>query len=119
MANRQGAAWTLEARPWAEARAVRNVERQLTRWGLPMPAGLEAVVRLLVSTTAADGGRHISLHLAEENRRILALALSHRADPPPLSEGVLTRLQGLGALSCGTESTVEGRQVWAVVPATV
>ncbi|MFE9812244.1 hypothetical protein ACFYRN_38410 [Streptomyces sp. NPDC005227] len=116
MKNRQGAAWSLEAQPWAPGKAVAEVTERLGKWGLKRPDGLEALVRHLVSTVVADGGRHVSLHLAKQNDQALLLAFSHHARPDqPQDDDVLERLRELGAASCGTEMTVDGRQVWAVV----
>lgn len=116
MKNRQGAAWSLEAQPWAPGKAFAEVAERLAKWSLPAPACLEQLVRQLVTTVVADGGRHVSLHLAEQSNQILLLALSHQAlASRPLNEDVLTALRELGAASCGTEMTAEGRQVWAVL----
>ncbi|MFJ4473207.1 hypothetical protein ACIP2X_37735 [Streptomyces sp. NPDC089424] len=115
MANRQGATWSLEAQPWAAKKAVTHVAERFTKWGLRQPATLQDVVRLLVATVVEDGGRHISLHLAEQDRQALILALSHQPTAVGASDAVLTQLQELGAVSCGTEVTAEGRQVWALL----
>ncbi|MFI1015292.1 hypothetical protein [Streptomyces sp. NPDC020965] len=115
MANRQGAAWILDVQPWAKAKGAHHVAEQLLRWGCHRPEGLDDLVRFLMATVMNDGGRRVSLHLAEESQRALVLALSHQPRPPAMDATVLPRLQVLGALSCGTEATVEGRQVWAVV----
>ncbi|WP_328674176.1 hypothetical protein [Streptomyces sp. NBC_00328] len=116
MKNRQGASWSLEAQPWAPGKAFTEVTGRLGKWGLKAPDALEALVRHLVTTVVADGGRHISLHLAEQNNQALVLAFSHQPHPSqPWDDDVLTRLRELGAASCGTEMTGEGRQVWAVL----
>ncbi|MDG4859046.1 hypothetical protein P8605_12925 [Streptomyces sp. T-3] len=115
MANRKGATWPLEAQAWAGKKAVTKVTDQLTAWGLPSPASLDEVVRLLITSVVQDGGRRVSLHLAEENRQALILVLSHQPEPPDLADTVLPRLHALGAVSCGTEVTAEGRQVWALL----
>lgn len=118
MRNRQGAAWSLEAQPWAPGKAFAEVMGRLDKWSLQAPDCLEPLVRQLVTTVVADGGRHISLHLAEQSNQIILLALSHQtgsASSRPLNEDVLTTLRELGAASCGTEMTAEGRQVWAVL----
>ncbi|MER7645403.1 hypothetical protein [Streptomyces sp. NPDC126522] len=115
MANRRGATWSLEAQPWAGPKAAANVAKRLAKWGLPRPAELDDVVLFLVSTVVADGGRHISVHLAEQDHQALVLALSHQAEPGGLQDAVLARLHELGSVSCGTEITPEGRQNWAVL----
>ncbi|MFE1444583.1 hypothetical protein [Streptomyces sp. NPDC058739] len=115
MKNRQGAAWSLEAQPWAGSQAVRHVSGRLLAWGSTPPGSLEQVVRRLVAAVVADGGRHISLHLAEQDHKALILALSHQPQPAEPDESVLAGLSGLGVASCGTEVTPDGRQVWAVL----
>lgn len=118
MADRKGAAWTLEAQPWAAMRAVTEVTAKLTHWGLRGPGGLDAVVRFLITTVVSDGGRRVSLHLGEQDHQALILAFSHQPQPADLGDTVLPRLHELGAVSCGTEVTAEGRQVWAVLDLT-
>jgi hypothetical protein len=76
-------------------------------------------VLLLVSSVVEDGGRHISVHLTEQDDQALILALSHQAQPGDLQDLVLPRLHELGAVSCGTEITPDGRQVWAVLDCAV
>lgn len=115
MANRKGATWSLEAQPWAGKKAAGQVTERLTRWGHRHPARLDDVVHHLVATVVEDGGRHVSLHLAEQDHQALILALSHQPQPSELDGNVLPRLHELGAVSCGTEVTAEGRQVWALL----
>ncbi|MER8061147.1 MULTISPECIES: hypothetical protein [unclassified Streptomyces] len=116
MRNRRGAAWTLEAAPWAPRKAYEHVEAQLTGWGLAAPRRLEEVVRLLAGTVVADGGRRISVHVSEQNGLALVLCLSHRPAAADEATDVLDALRELGTDSCGTEMTDEGRQVWALLP---
>lgn len=115
MRNRPGANWSLEAQPWAPGKAVTEVTGRLTKWGLKAPTALDGLVRYLVATVVEDGGRHVSLHLAEQDHQALILALSHQPEPADLGDTVLPRLHELGAVSCGTEVTPEGRQVWALL----
>ncbi|MEV5784585.1 hypothetical protein AB0L42_26785 [Streptomyces sp. NPDC052287] len=115
MRNRQGAAWSLEAQPWAPGKAFTAVAGRLRKWGLAAPDSLEGLVRHLVATVVADGGRHVSIHLAEQDGQVLLLAFSHQPQPPALEDDILSRLCELGAVSCGTETAIEGRQVWALL----
>lgn len=115
MKNRPGAAWTLEAQPWAGAKAYKEISAKLTQWKIRPPQGLEALVRHMLATVVADGGRHVSVHLAEQSRQLLILALSHQATAGAIGEDVGPRMLELGAVSCSTEMTAEGRQVWAIL----
>ncbi|MER6916435.1 hypothetical protein ABT354_32645, partial [Streptomyces sp. NPDC000594] len=118
MANRPGAAWTLESQPWSAPKAIRLVREHLAQRGRRTPDSTDEVVQLLVRAAVADGGRTISLHLAEQNRTLLVLALSHQPDPPALDDSLLPALHRLGVLSCGTETGTDGRRLFAVLPLT-
>ncbi|MER5950206.1 hypothetical protein ABT127_29555 [Streptomyces sp. NPDC001904] len=115
MKNRQGASWTLETGAWIPKKAAGHVTDRLATWGLRAPDTLGDVVQMLVSTVQGDGGRRISVHLSEQDGRALILALSHQAPTTPLADEALVSLRGLGAASCGTETTAEGRQIWALL----
>ncbi len=115
MKNRRGSSWTLDAEPWVPAKAARHVAERLTAWGCKAPALLEDVVSFLVTSIITDGSRRISVHVSEQNHHVLILALSHQAPDVALAEDVLPTLRDLGAVSCGTENSSEGRQVWALL----
>ncbi|MEW2301943.1 hypothetical protein AB0958_18550 [Streptomyces sp. NPDC006655] len=114
MRNRRGASWTLEAAPWAAGKAAGHVADQLADWSFAAPDSLADVVRLLVATAVSDGGRRISVHLSEQDGMALILCLGHQ-HAESSGDDVLDRLHNLGADSCGTEMTPEGRQVWALL----
>lgn len=114
MKNRRGASWTLETGPWIPKKAARHVAGRLTDWGLRAPDMLEEVVTTLTTAVIADGGRRISIHLSEQDGRVIVLALSHQ-DSHASAGDVLPALRDLGTASCGTETTSEGRQVWALL----
>ncbi|KQX26958.1 hypothetical protein ASD97_38065 [Streptomyces sp. Root63] len=63
----------------------------------------------------ADGGRRVSLHLADQNRQALIVALSHRPGLAVAGTAVLAELTSLGAVSCGTDTAEDGRRMWAVL----
>ncbi|MFE1949990.1 hypothetical protein ACFW9D_05910 [Streptomyces sp. NPDC059524] len=115
MRNRRGASWTLETGAWIPKKAAGHITGRLTDWGLTAPGALHDIVTLLVSTVIADGGRRVSVHLSEQDGRIVVLALSHQPPDGDLPGDMLATLRGLGASSCGTETTGEGRQVWALL----
>ncbi|WP_237542879.1 MULTISPECIES: hypothetical protein [unclassified Streptomyces] len=104
----------MEAQPWSAGRASAEVSGRLKDWGCARPESLDGLVRHLVGVAVADGGRRISVHLAEENGRALIMALSHQSSDD-LDDAVLPQLLDLGAENCGTEMTDDGRQVWALL----
>ncbi|MET8137274.1 hypothetical protein ABZV24_36095 [Streptomyces sp. NPDC005251] len=81
MKNRQGASWFLEAQPWSPGNAFAEVTGRLGQRGLKAPDRLEALVRQLVAAVVADGGRHVSLHLAEQDNQARVLAFQSPARP--------------------------------------
>lgn len=125
MANRRGANWTLEAQPWSVGRARTQVLDRLRDWGCTGPGpgpgctGPERLVgeavTLLVETALSDGGRRLSVHLADQDGQALVVVLSHRADLALSGTDVLPRLAALGATSCGTDMAEDGRRLWAVL----
>ncbi|MFJ2110572.1 hypothetical protein ACIOEX_01365 [Streptomyces sp. NPDC087850] len=115
VANRRAANWTLESAPWSVATARRRVLAQLHEWrhtGINQAAG--GITTALMQTAVADGGRRVSVHLADQNGLLLILVLSHQADVTD-NEDVLPRVAELGATSCGTDVAEDGRRLWAVL----
>ncbi|QTA36717.1 hypothetical protein [Streptomyces sp. CA-256286] len=51
------------------------------------------MVELLFRSAASDGGRRLSLHLADDEKRnqVMLLALSHRQDMPPGDDNQVLR----------------------------
>ncbi len=114
--NRRTAAWSLEAAPWSAGKASAHVLDRLHEWGYrEVDAAAAALTKLLVRIAVADGGRRVSVHLADQNRQALIVALSHQPGLAVAETGVLPELTSLGAVSCGTDTADDGRRVWAVL----
>lgn len=120
IANRRAANWTLENAPWSPAKAGRHVTEKLAEWGYQLDSGREAsitaVTVLLARAALTDGGRRISLHLADQDRQALILLLSHQPGHAPVGEDLLRSVTALGVVSCGTDTDQEdgGRRRWAL-----
>ncbi|MGW1871254.1 hypothetical protein ACWCPS_37670 [Streptomyces mauvecolor] len=120
IANRRAANWTLENAPWAPAKAARHVIGKLAGWGYHLDtdreAGITAVTVLLTRAALTDGGRRISLHLADQDHQALILVLSHQAGHAPEDERLLREVTALGVASCGTDTDQAdgGRRRWAL-----
>ncbi|MFJ9976299.1 hypothetical protein [Streptomyces cyaneofuscatus] len=65
-------------------------------------------------TAVADGGRSVSVHLADQGQQALIVALSHQPAHAVATTGLLPELARLGAVSCGTDTTEGGRRVRAM-----
>ncbi|MER7952651.1 hypothetical protein ABTY59_35205 [Streptomyces sp. NPDC096079] len=114
--DRRAANWALRAYPWTAAQAVRKLTETVRGWGYVHPddQALERAVRLLVDTAASDEGRRISVHLADQDGMLLIVVLSHTA--AVADDKVLADLAAVpGTASCGTDTSDEGRRVWAVL----
>ncbi|MEU0162310.1 hypothetical protein ABZ154_26675 [Streptomyces sp. NPDC006261] len=115
--------WAFTPSPAAAARAGREVAQALHRWGYrPKDDRPQKVVELLFRSAAEDGGRRVSLHLADDEKRnqVLILALSHRQDMPPGDDDQVLRdtehmrtVAALGPRDVGVETTPDGRRWWA------
>ncbi|MFI6690035.1 hypothetical protein [Streptomyces sp. NPDC050485] len=120
IANRRAANWTLENAPWTPAKAGRHVTAKLAEWGYRLDHDREAdiaeVTVLLAHAALTDGGRRISLHLADQDHQALILLLSHQVGDAPEGEDLLREVTALGVVSCGTDTDLEdgGRRRWAL-----
>ncbi|MFJ6501207.1 hypothetical protein [Streptomyces virginiae] len=117
--NRQTAALTFRADEWAPAKAAAQALVVVRGWSC---AGvdeqdMEAAVRLLVTAAVRDGGRRVSVHLADQAEKILVVALSHQPGAAP--EGaVFAALTALATVdSCGDDLADDGRRLWALLDA--
>ncbi|MCB5177928.1 hypothetical protein [Streptomyces antimicrobicus] len=116
--NRRSANWTLTADKWAARKAARHVTGTTRSWGYTYPQDetLVVAVQRLIAAVLADGGKRLSLHLADQDDRLLILALSHRPDPAPTVDEALAELAAIaGAVSCGTDAVADGRRVWVLL----
>ncbi|MGW2858835.1 hypothetical protein [Streptomyces sp. NPDC001205] len=101
IANRRAASWGLENAPWSPAKPGRHVFGKLAEWGYRLDsereADLAAMTALLTRTALTDGGRRVSLHLADQDHQALILILSHQQGQAPEDEGLLREASMLGA----------------------
>ncbi|MEU8757881.1 hypothetical protein [Streptomyces sp. NPDC048659] len=120
MRNRRGVNWPFESAPWAAGRAASRVLDQLTAWRFPLDdrqkTQVDQVVRILVAAAVRDGGKRISVHLADNNSAAAAIAVySHDTTPVPApSLLALAELRAAGVSDCGTETDLQGRCHWAI-----
>ncbi|MFC8953732.1 hypothetical protein ACFT8P_14030 [Streptomyces sp. NPDC057101] len=113
---RRAANWALTGYPWVAGQAVGKVTATVRGWGYthPQDDALERTVRILVDAATADDGRRISVHLADQDDMLLIAVLSHTASEP--DETILADLAAVpGTASCGTDTSDDGRRVWAVL----
>ncbi|MCX5199350.1 hypothetical protein OOK31_36685 [Streptomyces sp. NBC_00249] len=117
--NRRTAALTFRADPWAAKKAAAHAVATARTWGYPGldEQDLAAAVTLLVDATVRDGGKRVSLHLGDQDEKILVIALSHQAGTAP-EGGLFGELRALVTLdSCGDDLADDGRRIWALLDA--
>jgi hypothetical protein len=120
--NRRVANWGFENAPWSPPKAAARVVEQLVDWGYPVAGGqrdtVTAVTRELALAALADGGRRVTVHVADQDRQALVMVLSHQEGPAPGADPeLLGRLSALGVVSCGTETERDepGNRRWALL----
>ncbi|MGO4456607.1 hypothetical protein AB4039_04655 [Streptomyces sp. M-16] len=114
--NRRTAAHPFRADEWAPTKAVRQVLETVRGWGYPAldVEDLESVVRLLVTAAVADGGKRLSVHLGDQDQKVLVAVLSHATGA--LDQTVLGTVAALATVdSVGTDTGEDGRRMWAVL----
>ncbi|MFE9118638.1 hypothetical protein [Streptomyces sp. NPDC007172] len=93
---------------------------KLGEWGYLLTAArnddITAMTELLARAALRDGGRRISLHLADQDHQALILLLSHQRSQAPDGEDLLRQVTALGVVSCGTDTDQGdgGCRRWAV-----
>ncbi|MFD8413834.1 hypothetical protein ACFV2Q_19070 [Streptomyces sp. NPDC059650] len=118
--NRQTAALVYRSDEWAAKKAAGEALATVRGWGYGEldAADLDEVVRLLVGTVVADSGKRVSVHLAEQDRSVLVLVLSHRVDGGRGEQQLLGDLAAVPSVhTCGTDVGEDGRRVWALLHA--
>ncbi len=115
--------WAVTPSSGAAARVGQEVATTLHQWGYrPKDDQSQQAVELLLRSAAQDGGRRVSLHLAddEDRNQVMLLALSHRQDMPPSNDDQSLRdaehmraLAALGIRDVGMETAPSGRRWWA------
>ncbi|MFD0352913.1 hypothetical protein ACFVHW_04075 [Streptomyces sp. NPDC127110] len=116
--NRRTAAFTFRADEWAARKAAGQAVEALRGWGyLALDEGdLDTAVRQLVAAAVADGGKRVSVHLGDQDQKVLVAVLSHVAGLP--DETVLSTVAALATVdSVGTDTGDDGRRLWIVLDA--
>ncbi|MET9294397.1 hypothetical protein [Streptomyces sp. NPDC003077] len=121
--NRRVTNRVFENAPWSPGKAARHVGEQLTAWGYGDRVAVREdrcakVTKELVRAALGDGGKRVTVHVADQDDTALILVLSHQdgpvTDPDP---AFLAKISTLGVLSCGTETerNEPGNRRWALL----
>ncbi|UQX04608.1 hypothetical protein [Streptomyces sp. RerS4] len=116
--NRRTAALAFRADEWAAKKAAAKVAEELRGWGYPAldESDLTAAVRRLVAAAVADGGKRVSVHLGDQDHKVLVAVLSHVAGSS--DETVLGELMALTTVdSVGVDAGEDGHRMWVLLDA--
>lgn len=116
--NRRTAALTFRADEWAAKKAAGQAVETVRGWDYPAldESDLATVVQQLVTAAVADGGKRVSVHLGDQEQKILVAVLSHVPGAP--NDSVLGQVAALATVdSVGTDSAPDGRRMWAILDA--
>ncbi|MER6393799.1 hypothetical protein ABT236_35775 [Streptomyces sp. NPDC001523] len=116
--NRRTAALTFRADSWAAKKAALQAVEIVRGWDYPAldESDLATVVRRLVTVAVADGGKRVSVHLGDQEQKVLVAVLSHVPGAP--DDSVLGQVAALATVdSAGTDSAPDGRRMWVVLDA--
>ncbi|MFE9220254.1 hypothetical protein ACFYN3_28390 [Streptomyces lavendulae] len=116
--NRRTIVLTFRADRWAASKASDRTAEALRAWGYPdlNEGDLKAAVHRLVTAAVADGGKRVSVHLGDQDQKVLVAVLSHVTGPS--DERVLSDVMALDTIdSAGTDTGADGRRLWIVLDA--
>ncbi|MFF4582019.1 hypothetical protein [Streptomyces sp. NPDC001389] len=106
---------------WAPRKAAGQAALAVAPWGYPRldEHDFLKAVHGLVGAAVAAGGKRVSVHLADQDARILVMALSHRTDGDGGDRGrVPTEVALLRTVeACGTHTGHDGHAWWAILDA--
>ncbi|MFF4448779.1 hypothetical protein [Streptomyces sp. NPDC001502] len=105
---------------WAAKKAAGQAALAIAEWNYPQPDEHDFLktVHGLVDTAVAGGGKRVSVHLADQDAKILIMVLSHQTNDQESAGQVPTDVALLRAVdACGTHTDHDGHTWWALLDA--
>ncbi|MEU3405404.1 hypothetical protein ABZ766_15915 [Streptomyces sp. NPDC006670] len=109
---------TFRADQWAPRKAAGQAALAVAEWHYPLldEHDFLKAVHGLVEAAVAAGGKRVSVHLADQDAKVLVLALNHQAGEA--STGVPQEVALLRTVdACGTHTDHDGHAWWALLDA--
>ncbi|MFJ8212084.1 hypothetical protein [Streptomyces sp. NPDC096033] len=112
---------TFRAEPWAARKAAGQAALAVAAWDYPHldEHDFLKAVHGLVQAAVTSGGKRVSLHLADQDAKILVMVLEHQGgNNGGGEERTLTDLARLRTVdACGTHTDHDGHAWWALLDA--
>ncbi|GGS36057.1 hypothetical protein Snoj_29600 [Streptomyces nojiriensis] len=118
--SRRARVLAFRADQWAAKKAAGQAALAVAEWDYPLldEHDFLKTVHSLVHTAVAAGGKRVSVHLADQDAKILVMVLNHQtgehhdAGPAPTEVAVLRTVD-----ACGTHTDHDGHAWWALLDA--
>ncbi|MFH7596440.1 hypothetical protein WDV06_15240 [Streptomyces racemochromogenes] len=116
--NRRARVLTFRADQWAAKKAAAQAALAAADWDYPLldEHDFLKTVHGLVRTAVAAGGKRVSVHLADQDDKILVMVLNHQTDGQDEAGAVPAEVVVLRTVdACGTHTDHDGHAWWALL----
>ncbi|MFF3014728.1 hypothetical protein [Streptomyces sp. NPDC057939] len=120
VAGRRAKVLAFRADRWAAKKAAAQAALAVAEWDHPLldEHDFLKTVHGLVNTAVAAGGKRVSVHLADEDDKILVMTLNHRSDERDDVGTVPAEVAALRTVAaCGAHVDHDGHAWWALLDA--
>lgn len=105
---------------WAAKKAAAQAALAVAEWDYPLldEHDFLRAVHGLVDTAVAAGGKRVSVHLADQDNKILVMVLNHQAGEQEVVGAVPAEVAVLRTIdACGANTDHDGHAWWALLDA--
>ncbi|WP_404962180.1 hypothetical protein [Streptomyces sp. 147326] len=118
--SRRARVLAFRAEQWAAKKAAAQAALAVAEWDYPLlnEHDFLKTVHGLVHTAVAAGGKRVSVHLADQDAKILVMVLNHQTDGQDDAGGVPAEVAVLRTVdACGAHTDHDGHDWWAFLDA--
>ncbi len=118
--SRRARVLALRADRWAAKKAAAQAALAVAEWGYPLldEHDFLKTVHSLVDAAVAAGGKRVSVHLADQDDKILVMALNHQASAQDAAGAGPAEVAVLRTVdACGAHTDHDGHAWWALLDA--
>ncbi|MFD9007766.1 hypothetical protein [Streptomyces sp. NPDC059552] len=118
--SRRARVLAVRADPWAAKKAAAQAALAVAEWDYPLldEHDFLKTVHDLVRTAVAAGGKRVSVHLADQDNKILVMVLNHQNGEQDAAGAVPAEVAVLRTVdACGAHTDHDGHAWWALLDA--